>query len=127
MSHCGRCITSEGKRSSNSSNKASSVSRIEKSKKCTIRMRWVKIQGLPSDSSSTFGGVVVSAALSIGRVPLLIDPQQQGKKWIKEKEKENGLKVVSLQTPKLQNILVASIRLGQPLLVNKTQITNHKS
>lgn len=64
---------------------------------------------------------MVSAALSIGKVPLAIDPQQQAKKWIKEKEKDNSLKVVSLQTHKLQNILASCVRLGQPLLVSNTE------
>ncbi|KAL8274015.1 hypothetical protein Esti_002104 [Eimeria stiedai] len=82
-----------------------------------IELNEWRMQGLPGDSSSAFGGVVVSASLSIGKVPLAIDPQQQAKKWIEEKEKEGGLKVVSLQTHKLQNILVSCVKLGQPLLV----------
>ncbi|XP_026194572.1 dynein heavy chain 6, axonemal [Cyclospora cayetanensis] len=75
------------------------------------------MQGLPGDASSTFSGIVVSAALSIGRVPLAVDPQQQAKRWLKAKGKEDGLKVVSLQTHKLHNILTSCVRLGQPLLV----------
>ncbi|KAL8439117.1 hypothetical protein Efla_003357 [Eimeria flavescens] len=82
-----------------------------------IELNEWRMQGLPVDSSSAFSGIVVSTSLAIGRVPLAIDPQQQAKKWIIEKEKEGGLKTVSLQHHKLHQILVSCVRLGQPLLV----------
>lgn len=53
-----------------------------------VRIRDWKIKGLPADALSVENGII---CMSAKRWPLLIDPQGQGNKWLKNMEKENNL------------------------------------
>ena len=77
-------------------------------------VRFWNIQGLPTDQFSTENGVIVTRGR---RWPLMIDPQGQAIKWIKNMEGKRGLKIVDLQMPDFLRTLENAIQFGTPVLM----------
>jgi len=77
-------------------------------------VRHWNIQGLPTDAFSTENGVMVTRGR---RWPLCVDPQFQANKWIKELEKESGIKVVDLKMGDWMRQMENAIQFGNPVLI----------
>ncbi|XP_012666455.1 dynein heavy chain 6, axonemal [Otolemur garnettii] len=76
--------------------------------------------GLPRDLISTENGILVTQGR---RWPLMIDPQDQANRWIRNKESRNGLKIIKLTDSNFLRVLENSIRLGLPVLLEELRET----
>ena len=72
------------------------------------------LQGLPSDELSLQNAAIVTKARSY---PLLVDPQGQGKIWLRTKEQYNEMLVTNLRHKYFRTHLEDSLSLGRPLLI----------
>jgi dynein heavy chain len=71
--------------------------------------------GLPSDSISVENGAIIS---NCKRWPLIIDPQQQGIKWLRRKgEREGQLEVIQLNQKNWQRTLVNAMTNGTTIII----------
>ncbi|KAG7190743.1 hypothetical protein KM043_006815 [Ampulex compressa] len=72
------------------------------------------IQGLPTDDFSTENGIIITRGT---RWPLVIDPQCQAVKWIKNMEAKNTLKVTDFGQADFMKVLEQAIQFGRPVLL----------
>ncbi|ESO88893.1 hypothetical protein LOTGIDRAFT_125424 [Lottia gigantea] len=79
-----------------------------------VRIRDWQIAGLPVDNYSTDNAIIV---MSANRWPLMIDPQGQANKWIKNMEKANKLGIIKLNDPNYTRVLENCLQFGNPCLL----------
>ncbi|KAJ3224818.1 Dynein heavy chain 2, axonemal [Clydaea vesicula] len=73
------------------------------------------IQGLPSDAFSSENGIIVTRGR---RWPLMVDPQGQANRWIKNMEGKRGLKIIDLKQHDFLRTLENAIQFGIPVLLH---------
>ncbi|XP_071037846.1 dynein axonemal heavy chain 3 [Parasteatoda tepidariorum] len=79
-----------------------------------VLIRAWQIAGLPVDNFSVENSIIVKSGQ---RWPLLIDPQGQASKWIKNMEKESNLKVIKLSDTNYIRVLESALQFGHPVLL----------
>ncbi|XP_068952632.1 dynein axonemal heavy chain 3 [Petaurus breviceps papuanus] len=79
-----------------------------------VKIRAWQIAGLPIDSFSIDNGIIVSNSR---RWALMIDPQGQANKWVKNMEKSNKLSVIKLSDSNYVRVLENAIQFGTPVLL----------
>ncbi|XP_021267492.1 dynein heavy chain 3, axonemal isoform X1 [Numida meleagris] len=79
-----------------------------------VKIRAWQIAGLPIDSFSIDNGIIVSNSR---RWALMIDPQRQANRWVKNMEKANKLAVIKLSDTYYVRTLENAIQLGTPVLL----------
>uniref|UniRef100_A0A3Q2CMK8 Dynein heavy chain coiled coil stalk domain-containing protein n=1 Tax=Cyprinodon variegatus TaxID=28743 RepID=A0A3Q2CMK8_CYPVA len=76
-----------------------------------VKIREWTAAGLPSDSLSIDNAIIIS------RWPLMIDPQGQANKWVKNMEKANSLHIIKLSDSDFVRSLENCIQFGTPVLL----------
>ncbi|XP_076227546.1 dynein axonemal heavy chain 7 isoform X3 [Nomia melanderi] len=79
-----------------------------------VLIRAWNIFGLPSDAFSVDNGIIVKNAR---RWPLIIDPQGQANRWIKNMEGQSNVNIIRLSQPDYGRVLENALQFGQPVLL----------
>jgi len=79
-----------------------------------VQIRDWNLQGLPRDTLSIDNAIIMSKSR---RWPLMIDPQGQANKWIRNMEKENQLGVFKLSQSDFIRNLETCVQYGRPVLL----------
>ncbi|XP_011495537.1 PREDICTED: dynein heavy chain 6, axonemal [Ceratosolen solmsi marchali] len=72
--------------------------------------------GLPRDLVSTENAILVTQA---ERWPLMIDPQEQANRWIRNMEQDNQLKICKITDSNFMRLMEICIRTGAPILLQE--------
>ncbi|KAI9349443.1 dynein heavy chain and region D6 of dynein motor-domain-containing protein [Zopfochytrium polystomum] len=83
-----------------------------------VKLREWELSGLPRDGLSRDNGIIVQNSR---RWPLLIDPQGQANKWIRNLEKDFQLDIVKLTDRDFLRTLENAIRFGKPVILENVQ------
>jgi dynein heavy chain len=83
-----------------------------------VKIREWQLCGLPIDMFSVDNALIAKNAY---RWPLMIDPQGQANKWIKNLEKANKIQSIKLNDKFLSRVLENCLQFGQPLMIEDIQ------
>ncbi|KAI9090456.1 dynein heavy chain and region D6 of dynein motor-domain-containing protein [Phlyctochytrium arcticum] len=83
-----------------------------------IQIREWILAGLPNDAFSIDNGIMIKNAY---RWPLMIDPQGQANRWIKNMEKSKSLQIIKLSDSDYIRTLENAIQFGTPVLLENIQ------
>jgi len=83
-----------------------------------IQLREWQNLGLPGDQLSTTNGIMI---FNCRRWPLIIDPQGQANRWVRNLYKDTKLQVIKLSEPNYPRTLENSVRFGQPVLLENVE------
>ncbi|KAJ3214893.1 Dynein heavy chain 1, axonemal [Dinochytrium kinnereticum] len=83
-----------------------------------VKLREWELSGLPRDALSRDNAIIVQNSR---RWPLLIDPQGQANKWIRNMEKDNQLDIIKLTDRDFLRTLENGIRFGKPVLLENVE------
>ncbi len=81
-----------------------------------FKIRQWNMFGLPKDEISTENGIIVTQA---GRWPLMIDPQEQANKWIRNLEEDNELIVLQQTDANYMRTIEMAVVNGVPVLMEE--------
>ncbi|RNA22874.1 dynein heavy chain axonemal-like [Brachionus plicatilis] len=79
-----------------------------------VKMQEWKSHGLPVDNFSIENGII---SVNANRWPLMIDPQSQANKWIKNMEKSNQLETIKQNEKNFLRNIENCVQFGKPLLI----------
>lgn len=79
-----------------------------------VRIRKWNIDGLPTDGFSIDNGIIV---FNSRRWPLMIDPQGQANKWIRNMERDNSMVVIKLTDADYMRTVENAVQFGTPVLL----------
>lgn len=83
-----------------------------------IQVRQWGLMGLPEDTHSVQNAILVTRGR---RWPLMIDPQNQANRWIKNFGKKDNIQIIKLTEPTYLRVLENAIRYGQPVLLENVE------
>ncbi|XP_055549943.1 dynein axonemal heavy chain 6 [Wyeomyia smithii] len=86
----------------------------------SYQIRQWNMFGLPRDEISVENGIIATQG---GRWPLMIDPQEQANRWVRNMEAANELRIIKLTDTNMMRILEICIRQGLPMLIEDIQET----
>ena len=78
-----------------------------------VAIRQWAVSGLPSDSFSTDNGIILKTS---EQWPLMIDPQGQANKWVRNMEREKQMRVIKLSDSDFMRTLENAVQFGTPVL-----------